>query len=178
MKVSNAKLKAIILFFAHNTNKRYLGKVKLMKLMYFMDFKHVKNYGKPVTYDTYVKLDYGPVPSLIKNLVDDTAGGYETVLTDTISFESPKGTAMEKVIPKRQFTEADKKLFSPTELEVLSNVCARFKDATTKEIVDESHKEAPWKEVELYKEIPYTLAAHDKDCNVSEEAIDLLSNLV
>ena len=53
------KIKSIKIYFAKNTNSQYLGKVKLMKLFYFLDFTHVKDYGIPVTYDTYYKLETG-----------------------------------------------------------------------------------------------------------------------
>ena len=54
MKIPMPKLKAILLYFGTYTDNRFLGKVKLMKLFYFLDFMHVKKYGTPVTYDTYV----------------------------------------------------------------------------------------------------------------------------
>ena len=37
MKISISKLKAIILFFGNHTNTKFLGKVKLMKLFYFIN---------------------------------------------------------------------------------------------------------------------------------------------
>lgn len=175
MKIPLPKLKAILLYFCENTDPKFLGKVKLMKLFYFLDFLHVKSYGSPVTYDTYVNLEHGPIPSFIKNLVDTAADDIDSSkLADTISFEKPIGTDMYRVLPTRKFTEDDKKYFSETELEILEKVCARFGNKNTSYIEEASHKETPWKATSFLEEIPYTLAAKDIDSTVDEEEIELL----
>jgi uncharacterized phage-associated protein len=175
MDIPVAKLKAIILFFGTYTDIKFLGKVKLMKLFYFLDFSHLKKYGSPVTYDTYINLEHGPIPSAIKNLIDTASDDIDnSMLVDTLSFETPSGTRMCRVIPTRKFTEADSKLFSESELSTLKSVCERFGDKNTKYIEDASHKESPWKETLLLDTIPYTLAAMDDDCQVSKEEIEML----
>lgn len=179
MSISTPKLKAIILFFCENTDRKFLGKVKLMKLFYFLDFMHLKAYGAPITYDTYVNLEHGPIPSAIKNLVDTAYDDVDnSILADTISFETPEGTKMCRVIPLRKFSEKDKKYFSESELETIKKVCMRFGDKNTKFIEDASHNEAPWRETRLLDKIPYSLAAKDNDCVVSEEEINCLINII
>lgn len=172
------KLKAILLYFANFTDTKFLGKVKLMKLFYFLDFMHLKTYGSPVTHDTYINMEHGPVPSFIKNLVDTSADDIDnSILSDTIKCEYPKFTRMCRILPTREFTENDKKYFSENELDILSKVCQRFGNKNTKYIEDVSHNEAAWKETKLLEEIPYTLAAKDKDSRVTEEEIELLLSL-
>lgn len=178
MKIPLPKLKAVLLYFANNTDVKFLGKVKLMKLLYYLDFTHLKQYGAPVTYDTYVNLEHGPIPSFIKNLVDDAADDIDnSILADTIQFERPKGTAMYRILPKRKFTDNDKKYFSETELEVLESVCKKFGDKNTKFIEDASHNDSPWKKTKLLDKIPYTLAADDLDSKTSKEEIALLMEI-
>src|SRR3990167_8043480 len=104
MTIPVPKLKAIILYFCTNTDGRFLGKTKLMKLFYFLDFMHVKKYGSPVTYDSYIHLEHGPIPSTIKNLVDTAADDVDnSILADTISVERPEGTDMCRIIGLRKF---------------------------------------------------------------------------
>lgn len=178
MNIPLPKLKAILLYFGNNTDTKFLGKVKLMKLFYFLDFTHLKMYGRPVTFDTYVNMEHGPIPSNIKNLVDTSTDDIDSsALADTISFEWPEGTKMCRIIPRRQFTEKDIKLFSAGELEVLQKICRRFGDKNTKYIEDASHAEAPWRETQFLQQIPYTLAAADPDSQVSEEEIKLLMDM-
>lgn len=179
MKISLAKLKAILLYFCNYSDVKFLGKVKLMKMFYFLDFMHLKKFGSPVTYDIYINLEHGPIPSFIKNLVDNAADDPEgSELSDVISVERPAGTEMYRFLPQRKFSEKDKKLFSETELETLKEVCTRFGDKNTKFIEDVSHKEAPWSKTKFLDQIPYTIAIKDDDCEVSEEEIRLLMEAI
>lgn len=179
MKLSIQKLKAILLYFGNKTDTKFLGKVKLMKLFYFLDFMHLKQYGSPVTYDRYINLEHGPIPQGIKNLIDTASDDIDiSLLSDTVVFEKPNGIAMVRILPKRPFTETDKKLFSETEIEILEKVCQKFGDKNTKFIEDASHNEAPWKQTSLLEDIPYSLAACDSDCCVSKEELELMESMI
>jgi len=177
MKIPIKKLKALILYFCSNTDPKFLGKVKLMKLFYYTDFMHVKRYGAPITYDTYVHLEHGPIPSAIMNLVDSAEYDIDSSeLADTISIDKPENIRMCRILGQRKFSDADAKLFSKAELETLKKVCIRFGDKNTKYIEDASHNEAPYSKTDLLETIPYSLASKDDDCQVSEEAIELLES--
>ena len=179
MKIPLNKLKLILMYFCENTDQRFLGKVKLMKLFYFLDFMHVKKYGVPITYDTYVKLEHGPIPNMIMNLINTACDDIDaSVLSDTVRFETPDGTSMKRALAIRKLTDTDLKNFSNSEIQILQIVCQRFGDKNTKFIEDSSHNEAPWLNSNLFDEIPYTLAAKDKDCEVDEEEIKLAMELV
>jgi uncharacterized phage-associated protein len=179
MKMPLPKLKAILLYFANNTDPRFLGKVKLMKLFYFFDFMHVKNYGSPVTFDRYVKMEHGPIPSTILNLVNAVDSDLDSAeLSDTIRIEKSDESTIHRILPTRQFSDYDRGYFSETELEILEKVCARFGNKTTKFVEDASHKEAPWRTTQFLDEIPYTLASEDKDCVVDKETITLSIQLI
>lgn len=54
------KLINAMIYFARNT--LYCGTTKLLKLLYFLDFKHFKETGKSVTGQDYYAWDMGPVP--------------------------------------------------------------------------------------------------------------------
>lgn len=178
MRVPVSKLKAILLFLCANTDPRFLGKVKLMKLFYFLDFAHLKKYGRPVTFDSYVNLQHGPVPSTIKNLIDDVCDEPDSaILADTIYCENREGSRINRILARRKPTSGELKLFSKTELEILNSVCERFGNQNTKYIEDASHEEAPWRMTALLEQIPYSLAANDRDCRVTKEEIELLSEI-
>jgi len=174
MNIPIPKLKALLLYFCENTDSKFLGKVKLMKLFYFVDFLHVKKYGTPVTFDRYIKLEYGPIPSTVKNLVDDAETDIDnSILADTIDIKQNDGMNMHKVVARRKLNGEDLKLFTPSEINILQQVCKRFGASNTDLIKEVSHNEAPWRESQWYQEIPYTLATHDPDCETSIEEIEL-----
>lgn len=146
-----------------------------MKLFYFADFLHVKKFGSPITYDTYVHLEHGPIPSTIMNLVDTAVSDPDhSALADTMIVERPNNYDMKRIVCTRGFNDADSQLFSRTELEILTEVTKRFGDKNTQFIEEASHKEAPWQKTKLLQEIPYTLATEDADALVGKEEIELL----
>jgi uncharacterized phage-associated protein len=172
--VTLRKIEAILAYFTNNTDTKYLGKVKLMKLFYFLDFDHVRKYGTPVTYDTYFNMEHGPVPSQVKDLVEQVADDPEkALLSNVIHCEFPEGTRMCRVLPNRAFTEKDRLQFTDTELEVMQAVAKRYQLANTDKVEADSHQEAPWAETSLLDRIPYQLAAHDKNAEVTEEEITM-----
>ncbi|MFP5041638.1 Panacea domain-containing protein [Parasediminibacterium sp. JCM 36343] len=150
-----------------------------MKLFYFLDFTHVKKFGLPVTFDTYVKLEHGPIPSTIMNLINTACDDIDnSILSDTVMFETPAGTKMNRMKALRELSEDDMKNFSMSEISTLQAVCRRFGAVNTKSIEDASHEEAPWSQTAMLDEIPYTLAALDSDCEVDEEEISLGLELI
>ena len=178
MNIPLLKLKAILLYFGKYTNPRFLGKVKLMKLFYFLDFMHVKQYGAPVTYDVYMNFEHGPIPSSIKNLIDAVDDDVDiAILSDTIKIEKLNEQNIHRILPVREFSKNEERCFSQSELDILQKVCVRFGDKNTKYIEDESHKEAPWYKTQLLDTIPYTLATEDPDCKVTKEEIELMLSI-
>jgi hypothetical protein len=64
MSVNKEKLKQLIHYIIHKCqDKPDFGKTVLYKLMYFSDFNHYEIYEKLITDETYIKKQYGPVPS-------------------------------------------------------------------------------------------------------------------
>ena len=178
MRIPIAKLKAILRYFGTHTEQKFLGKVKLMKLFYFLDFVHVKKYGCPVTYDSYVNLEHGPIPSTILNLVNEAIYDLDSsALADTVVFEKSKFSEMYRMKSLRDFSETDEDCFKPSELDVMKTICNRFGDKNTRFIENVSHMEAPWMQTDLLDPIPYTLAALDKDCMVEKDEIELLQQI-
>lgn len=64
------KLEQVVVFFGHNMRK--LGKVKLFKLLYFLDFEHFRDTGRSVTGLDYFAWKMGPVP---KSLFEELDAG-------------------------------------------------------------------------------------------------------
>jgi uncharacterized phage-associated protein len=172
MIIPTAKIKAILLYFSNYTNTKFLGKIKLMKLFYFLDFDHIRLYGTPVTYDTYYHLDKGPIPSYIMNLINEASEETRSILSDTLNFRTPPGTRMVQALPVRKFTEKDAAMFTDSELKILKEVCNRFKDSTMEQIKKASHNEAPWIETRSSQIIPYSLAAKNPKSKFTAEEIE------
>lgn len=166
------KLIHAIIFFVNNTSREKLGKVKLMKLLYYSDFIHMREYGRPIIGDNYYKLENGPVPSLALNLIseaetcsndqpdeEDMADTREYVqkLKEAISIrvEDYYEKRKLKFIPLINFNF---QLFSKSDLAVMKKVAEEFYNDNGKEISEKSHNEAGWKLSEMFGLIDYRYA--------------------
>jgi uncharacterized phage-associated protein len=156
------KLEQVILFFLERINNNTLGRTKLMKLLYYVDFDHYEKTGRSVTNAKYRKLPQGPVP--------DKA---EKVIAKMVSKGAVREVRM-KVGPydqHRLITEGaafDASKLQGDELETLSMVARKWEHATAQEIARATHREAPWGTTEDGKAIDYELA-HYRSLPAEEE---------
>lgn len=150
-----------ILYFLTYGNNQFLGKTKLNKLLYYFDFLTYKQSNSSATGDSYVHLDYGPVPENIDEiLVEMKSKGLIDVETVILSNNGEK----QKFTPNR---EPDKSVFSKDELELLDKLVDKFEMWPTDKIVDQTHLEAPWFYSEPYERVSYDYA---NDIDILETA--------
>lgn len=143
---------AILQILNSDANNALLGKVKLFKLLYYLDFDHYQNFNVSITGDTYYKLPYGPVGANAENLLREMQEE-ELITVGT----RPIGDVTQYVFKAIAPPEKEEPL-SKSELDVLTRVLAKWANHRTGEIVTATHGEAPWRAVEMGEEIPYSLA--------------------
>lgn len=66
---------------------------KLCKILYFADQRHLSKYGRSITGDTYIAMQYGPVPSNVDDILKAVRGDsffskYAEKLKDKFVFEN------------------------------------------------------------------------------------------
>jgi uncharacterized phage-associated protein len=160
MIITNHRIKIInsIIYFANNT--KYCGKTKLLKLLYFLDFRHFKETGKSVTGLDYYAWGMGPVP---KDIYEELSEKMKPDLKQAIQ-DLPK-EGFQKIRSKKKF---DPKYFSGREMKLLEEISFIFKDAKADDMVESTHlKNEPWdrtlKEKGEFQKIDYMLSI---DCEI------------
>jgi len=153
-----------IIFFA--THTKYCGKTKLLKLLYFLDFKHFKQTGRSVTGLDYFAWRMGPVP---KDLFGELSDEMNPDLKAAIHKLSEEG--FQKIRPKKQF---DDQYFSLKEIKLLEEISFIFEDAKADDMVESTHlKNEPWdqtlKQKGEFKKIDYMLAVDSEIVSLSYE---------
>ena len=68
------KYENAILYFAKYLNPYQLGKTKLAKLLYYLDFISYRDTGKPVTGALYYKQEYGPLAQDLTEMIGTLVG--------------------------------------------------------------------------------------------------------
>ena len=73
-KIDEKKYKNTVLFFTNKIRNGTLGKLKLMKLLYYLDFDFFEKYGRSVTGDEYLRFENGPVPRMAEKTLKQMRG--------------------------------------------------------------------------------------------------------
>ncbi|GMV29941.1 MAG: hypothetical protein AMXMBFR59_20660 [Rhodanobacteraceae bacterium] len=154
------KLINIAIYFANNT--LYCGKIKLIKLLYLLDFEHFRQTGRSVTGLEYRAWKLGPVPPLFfaewEKLGEDFAEAIEIVPEKVIDY------LRHSVRPKRAFDDSH---FSRRELAIMQRLVGRFRDEMSEPMINFTHAErGPWAKIwdsgrGDQERIPYALAVAD-----------------
>ncbi len=131
------KFANIVLFLLDNNKNTF--KVRMNKLLFYCDFLHFKRYGLSITGYKYQAIQMGPVPFRYDAIYDMLT--QENIIDFVI--EEIDNTPVDKPIAIESF---DKKLFNENELNIMADVYSRFKDVSTDELIEVSHKEKGWVE--------------------------------
>ncbi|MGA2669634.1 MAG: Panacea domain-containing protein [Ignavibacteria bacterium] len=183
MKLNNIyreKLLNAILYFSKNV--KLPSKLKIFKLLYFLDFRHYKETGQNVTNLDYYALDFGPVPLDLYNEVKDNQVPDD--FSDFLVIEPFKAEFSEKsggMFKAKAKARLNISVFTPREQRIMKELVDIYRDVDAKMISDVSHfRNHPWdktiKDKGKNKKIEYSLAI-DKDSKIDATyASDLMTD--
>ncbi len=176
------KMLNAISIFAEKVKNPY--KLKIIKLLYFLDFKHYKETGQSVTYLKYYAWKMGPVPKQLfdelNNLNNPEFKKYFSILEQKIN-----NNPTYKFISTKKYNE---NIFTPRELKIIKDLIFIYKEAKAEQMTEITHlKEQPWsktiKEKGMSEEIDYSLVIDDESPisieeaqNQYEEYLNMVSN--
>lgn len=174
MKLVNKELEKrtnAILFFCKNV--KYPYKLKIFKLLYFLDFIHFKQTGQSVTDLEYFTFTYGPVPLKFHEEIKTDRIPEEIKSCIEIFIEKDNLTGEEKYTRFMPRKKADLTVFTKREQEILQFLAIVFKEAKAEEMSEISHlKNQPWdktvKEKGMGQKIDFLLAL-DEEALVDED---------
>lgn len=168
------KLINAIIFFANNTH--FLGKTKLCKLLYFLDFEHFKETGRSVTGMDYYAWKMGPVPVDLYEEVEAP----EPDMADKVEFvEQP--TKRGPMLTVKPLAPIDESLFSKRELRIMRSLAEEYRDTLAEDMIETTHLEnQPWHKIYIeegkrQQVIPYELALRRQE---AEEMLQVVGERV
>ena len=146
--LSKEKLSNLLIYFISNSNPDYNDKLKLNKMLYYTDFINFKNNGKSVTGLSYRAIPYGPVPSNYDFIFAFFSEKEKIIESEFIQSHNSRVIECFKALQ-----EFDASVFNKEELETINKVVRLFKDMPSWDLVDLSHKEKAWIELNSSREI-------------------------
>lgn len=168
-----------VLFFAVNSHVQSFGITKLNKQLYYSDFEHFKQYGRPIIGDRYTRMKNGPVPSTAYNIINELLNGAEGVsvhkrLAKKIEVKKGKfrGRTIHRITP---LAAPDMSVFSKSEARIMkavADVCTTNR-LSASFLSRLSHVDgSPWSRTENNQEIDYRLALDESERSLSKDYVD------
>ncbi len=117
-----------------------INKMKALKLIYFADRFHLRKYGRLITNDIYFAMDYGPVPSNVKDIAEETS-----FLGDSEKDYSSQYISVIDNLTFKSVNPVDNGIFSDSDVEALDYIWERFGHLDQFELADITHEYPEWK---------------------------------
>ena len=112
--------------------------LKLMKLLYLADRESMKRYGHPISGDRYVSMDHGPVLSTTFNLINGAVRFVEQGWNYWIADKANYDVELKRKVSRESLDE-----LSDANLDVLSDIYAKFGKVDKWKLVDYTHRYCP-----------------------------------
>lgn len=133
-----------------------LDRLKAAKLFYFIDKQCIKETGRPVLGDRYVKMELGPVPSTAYDKIKEIGG----VGTEKFGVKEISGAAKGCYPVFRACVTPDSDVFSQAELDCITQVINEYGKFSGSKLSDIAHTHRAWRECQG-REIDYMLFLDD-----------------
>ena len=143
------KIRNAVLYFVTHDNT--VGLTKLMKLLFYLDFRTLQANERDVTGLVYRTWEHGPVPvDVWRELKDHSNDLNLSSVVKAVPFiedprDEPAGVRL-RAVHGAKFSD---RYFSPAELKELQNVSKMFKDLPASKVVEASHgRKELWSQVQ------------------------------
>ena len=137
--MDQAKFDNTVLYLLRRCFPAQPGLTSLLKMLYFADYEHYRQFLSPITGAPYVALERGPVVNnyreVFKQMVED---GVVTL------FEATNIGQQEKTMQYRPAKEPDVSMFSATEKEILDQVVKEHGADSGADLSEKTHLDGPW----------------------------------
>ncbi|OHA16539.1 MAG: hypothetical protein A3G52_00350 [Candidatus Taylorbacteria bacterium RIFCSPLOWO2_12_FULL_43_20] len=153
-RINQKKYKNAVLFFARKIQNGTLGKLKMMKLLYFLDFDFFEKFGRSITGDEYLRFENGPVPHMGEKILKEM-NGKEIKIT-----KRKVGEGYNDQMHIEALADFDVNVFEKEELLMLEEIASKWEKFTGSEMKNASHGEAPWIATKPDDVIDYNLALY------------------
>ena len=128
-----------------------------LKALFEADKIHLNEYARPVTGDTYIKMDFGTVPSVVYNLIKGDSYTLASLNLDELPFERIGLHDLKaNRAPRLEF-------LSETDIEALDAGAAKYFGLSFTEVKNLNHEERAWTESILNQPIDFSLMIENQE---------------
>jgi uncharacterized phage-associated protein len=143
------KLQKIVELMLHLAHIRPgADKYQAVKFFYLADREHLKRYGRPISYEKYFAMEYGPVASTVLDLLNGKLNILKQAGIEKLPFETEAGSTPDgkytTTFIRKPLREIDRDLFSASDLAVFDEVVEKYRNATFDDLFKATHEHFAW----------------------------------
>jgi uncharacterized phage-associated protein len=134
------KIVELLLYLAHK--RPGADKYQAVKFFYLADRAHFARYGRPITFEEYFALSYGPVASTALDLLNNDQETMERAGINALPFKTEVGktkNGKDTTYIREPLREVNLDLFSKSDLEVFDEIIAKYGDASFDDLFNLTH---------------------------------------
>ncbi|UTP39807.1 Panacea domain-containing protein [Phenylobacterium sp. LH3H17] len=157
------KVREAIVHIIAEADRRHIlvTQYDILKSMFFADRAHLNKYGRPITFDEYVAMPDGPVPSLAYNVLKEEPPALREVGLDAVLWKVMAGGGKKKYYSAAQ-REASDEVLSESDIEELDVALTHVKRLGFAGVWRETHRDpaymAAWRDDPERRQFPMDYA--------------------
>jgi hypothetical protein len=129
------KIVELLVYLAHT--RPHADQYQAVKFFYLADREHFNRYGRPVTFETYYALDYGPVASNALDLIKGNSATLGAAGLDSLPIHLEKRANI--IILTRPLRPVNYDVFSRSDLAVFDEIIEQHGSKTFEELFRLTH---------------------------------------
>jgi uncharacterized phage-associated protein len=140
------KIVELLLYLAHH--RPGADKYQAVKFFYLADREHLNRFGRPITFDNYYALWYGPVASKALDLLENDESVLKEAKIEALPFRTELGKAKngsQTTYIRDPLRAVNLDLFSKSDLLVFDEIIAKYRDASFEELMKLTHEHSSYK---------------------------------
>lgn len=143
-----SKIVELLLYLAHK--KPGSDKYQAVKFFYLADREHLTRYGRPITFESYYALPYGPVASKAKELLEEDRWTMKEAGINVLPFRTQKKARSgpnksDLVVIGEPLRDVDFDIFSRSDLKVFDEILEKYGDLNFQQLFEITHDHFAYK---------------------------------
>lgn len=140
------KIVELLLYLA--TARPNADKYQAVKFLYLADREHLLRYGRPITYETYYALKFGPVASTAMDLLNGSEMVMQRAGIEALPFETesvPRPGKSDLLYLRAPNRGVDFDIFSKSDIRVFDEILAKYGNMSFDDLYEVTHDHYAYK---------------------------------
>lgn len=161
---SNSKAVEALAFIASQWNG--ISPFYVSKVLFFAEKWHLNDYGRPIIGDTYIAMEEGPVPSAVRDYINENFASVDKPEDLDVAISIERGKFFRRVHPGKRKPNLAK--LSQTDIEQLQKAIAFCRGKSRQYLSKITHKEKSWSHAQRNRAMRYENFIDDTNPNKDE----------